>query len=111
VSRPALRSTQPPVQWVPEILSLGLKLGRGVTLTTNTHLVPRSRMRSYIPPLPPSACVACSGTALALSSGGGSSSDLISSVLIIIIIIIIICKHLVKLRHMLKKLLARVTLY
>jgi hypothetical protein len=43
-SRPALRPTQPPVQWVP-----GVKRGRGVTLTTHPHLVPRLRMsRSYI---------------------------------------------------------------
>jgi hypothetical protein len=48
VSRPALGSTQPPVQWVPGVLSPGEKRGRGVTLTTHPHLVPRSRMsRSY----------------------------------------------------------------
>jgi hypothetical protein len=35
--------TQPPIQWVP-----GVKRGRGVTLTTQPHLVPRLRMsRSY----------------------------------------------------------------
>jgi hypothetical protein len=51
VSRPALGPTQPPVQWVPEVLSPGLKCGRGVTLTTHPHLVPRSRMsRSFTPP-------------------------------------------------------------
>jgi hypothetical protein len=49
VSRPALRPTQPPVQWVPGVLHPGLKRGRGVTLTTHPHLVPRSRMsRGYI---------------------------------------------------------------
>jgi hypothetical protein len=43
VSRPALGPTQPPVHWI-----LGVKRGRGVTLTTHPHLVPRSRMsRSY----------------------------------------------------------------
>jgi hypothetical protein len=42
VSRPALRPTQPPVQWVPGVLSPGVKRGRGVTLTTQPHLVPRS---------------------------------------------------------------------
>jgi hypothetical protein len=48
VSRPALGPTQRPVQWVPEVLSPGLKRGRGVTLTTHPYLVPRSRMsRSY----------------------------------------------------------------
>jgi hypothetical protein len=48
VSRPALRPTQPPVQWLPEVLSSGLKRGQGVTLTTHRHLVPNSRMsRSY----------------------------------------------------------------
>jgi hypothetical protein len=45
-----------------EIPSLGLKCGRGVTLTTHPHLVLRLRMsRKYIP-LPPSAFMACSGT-------------------------------------------------
>jgi hypothetical protein len=48
VSRPALGPTQPPVQWVPGILSPGIKHGRGVNLTTHPHLVPRSRMsKSY----------------------------------------------------------------
>jgi len=48
VSRPALGPIQPPVQWVPGVLSPGVKRGRGVTLTTHPHLVPRSWMsRSY----------------------------------------------------------------
>jgi len=48
VSRLALGRTQPPVQWVPGVLSPGIKRGQGVTLTTHIHLVPRSRMsRSY----------------------------------------------------------------
>jgi hypothetical protein len=42
VSRPVLRPTQPPVQWVPGILSPGVKRGLGVTLTTHPHLVLRS---------------------------------------------------------------------
>jgi hypothetical protein len=44
VSRPALEPIQIPVQCVPEVLSPGLKRGRGVTLTTHPHLVPISRM-------------------------------------------------------------------
>jgi hypothetical protein len=47
VSRLALGPTQPPVQWVPGVISSGLKRGRGVTLTTLPHLL------------------ACNGTALA----------------------------------------------
>jgi len=35
VSRPALRPTQPLVQWVPGVLSPGVKRGRGVTLATH----------------------------------------------------------------------------
>jgi hypothetical protein len=47
-SRPALRTTQPPVQWVPGALSPGVKRGRGVILTTHPLLVPRIRKsRSY----------------------------------------------------------------
>jgi hypothetical protein len=48
VSRPALGPTQPPIQWVLGVLSPGVKHGRGVTLTTHPHLVPRLSMsRSY----------------------------------------------------------------
>jgi hypothetical protein len=39
VSRPALGPTQPPLHWVPGVLSPGVKYGRGVTLTTHPHLV------------------------------------------------------------------------
>jgi hypothetical protein len=47
-SRPALWPTQPPIRWVPVVPSLGGKRGRGVTLTSHLHLVPRSRTsRSY----------------------------------------------------------------
>jgi hypothetical protein len=46
MSRLALGPTQPPVQWVPGVLSPGLKRGRGVTLTTHPHLVPSLRMSS-----------------------------------------------------------------
>jgi hypothetical protein len=65
VSRPALGPTQAPVQWVPRVLSPGLKRGRGVTLTTHPHLMPRSGMSRSYSFSPPSACLACSGTALA----------------------------------------------
>jgi hypothetical protein len=41
-SRMALGPTQPPIQWVPGALSLGLKR-LGVKLTTHLHLVPRSK--------------------------------------------------------------------
>jgi hypothetical protein len=34
-SRTALGPTQPPVQWVPWVLSPGVKSSRGVTLTTH----------------------------------------------------------------------------
>jgi hypothetical protein len=34
-SRPVLGPTQPPIQWVPGVLSPGVKRGRGVTLTTH----------------------------------------------------------------------------
>jgi hypothetical protein len=48
VSRPALRPTQHPIQWVLGVLSPMVKRSPGVTLTTHPHLVPRSRMgRSY----------------------------------------------------------------
>jgi hypothetical protein len=35
ISGPALRPTQHPIQWVPEVLSSGVKRGGGVTLTTH----------------------------------------------------------------------------
>jgi hypothetical protein len=64
VSRPALGPTQPPVQWVPGVFSLGVKRGRGVMLTTHPYLVPRSWMSRSYTALPPSASMACRGTAL-----------------------------------------------
>jgi hypothetical protein len=39
MSRPALRPTQPPVQWVP-----GVRCGQGVTLTPHPLVVPRSKI-------------------------------------------------------------------
>jgi hypothetical protein len=62
-SRPALGPTQPPIQWVPGVLSPGVKSGRGVTLTTHPHLVPRLRMSRSYTFSPPCASMACSGTA------------------------------------------------
>jgi hypothetical protein len=53
VSRPVLGPTQPHVQWVPRVLNPGVKRGRGVTLTTHTHLVPRSRMSGSYTSSPP----------------------------------------------------------
>jgi hypothetical protein len=48
VSRPSLGPSQPPVQLVYGALSPGVKRGRGMTLTTHPHLVPRSKMsRNY----------------------------------------------------------------
>jgi hypothetical protein len=45
--------TQPPIQWVPRVLSLGVKHAWDVTLTTHPHLVPRSRMKElyFLSPL------------------------------------------------------------
>jgi hypothetical protein len=63
VSRPALGPTQLPVQWVPGVISPGIKYGRGVSLTTHPHLVPRSRMSRSYTASPPCASMACSGTA------------------------------------------------
>jgi hypothetical protein len=77
-SKPALGPSQPRIQWIPGALSPGVKRGRGVTLTTYPHLVPRLRMsRSYIPPFPQCASMECSGTVF-----------LFCFVIIIIIIII-----------------------
>jgi hypothetical protein len=39
VSRPALTPTQPSIQRIPGVLSLGVKRERGVKLTTSPHLV------------------------------------------------------------------------
>jgi hypothetical protein len=51
-ARPALGPTQPPIQWVQGVLSPGVKRGRGVTLTTHPHLVPRELhlLSPHVPP-------------------------------------------------------------
>jgi hypothetical protein len=48
VSRPALTPTQPPIQWIPGVLSPWVERGQAVTLTTHPHLVPASRMRNCV---------------------------------------------------------------
>jgi hypothetical protein len=53
-------------KWVPGVLSPGLKRGRGVTLTTHPHQVPRSWMSRSYTSSPPIATRACSGTAFRL---------------------------------------------
>jgi hypothetical protein len=59
LSRPALGPTQPPVQCVPGLF-LGVGLGRGVTLTPQPLLVPRSKKQSRaIPVVSRRAFVAC----------------------------------------------------
>jgi hypothetical protein len=64
VSRPAVGPTQPLVQWVPGVPSPGVKRGRGVTLTTHPIYCRGREWVGAIPPLPPSASMACSETAL-----------------------------------------------
>jgi hypothetical protein len=52
VSRPALRPTQPPVQWVQGVLSPGLKRGRRVTLTIHPIQCRGREWVGAISPLP-----------------------------------------------------------
>jgi hypothetical protein len=54
--RRPLGPTQPPIQWIPGALSLGVK--RPGREADHSHLVPRSRMRDAIPPLPQHAFMA-----------------------------------------------------
>jgi hypothetical protein len=64
---------QPPVQWMPGVLSQGLKCGRGVTLTTHPPLVPRSGTSS-----PPRAFRTCSGTLLYIQNFTGNNDRVIA---------------------------------
>jgi hypothetical protein len=45
----------------------GAKRGRGLSLTTHTHVVPRSRMSRSYTSSPPSASMACNDTACIMS--------------------------------------------
>jgi hypothetical protein len=81
LSRPALGPTQLPVQWVPVVLSPGVKRGLGVTLTIHTYVMPRSRMSRSYNSSPPSSFVACSGTALAFLGTFNSRNTSSSTVL------------------------------
>jgi hypothetical protein len=64
VSRPALRPTQPPIQWVTRVLSSGVKRDREVTLTTHPQLVLRRRMSKSYTYSPPCRLHGSSGTSL-----------------------------------------------
>jgi hypothetical protein len=54
VFRPAVEPTQLPVQWVPRVLSPGVKRGRGVTLTTHPIWC---RGREWVGAIPPRCVV------------------------------------------------------
>jgi hypothetical protein len=64
VSRPALGAHPASCPMGTGVLSPGVKRGRGVTLTIHLHLVPRSWMSRSYTSSPPTASMACSGTAL-----------------------------------------------
>jgi hypothetical protein len=67
VSRLALRPTQPPIQWVPVVLSPGGKVQLGHEADhspPSSHLVPRSRISKTYTSCPPCRLHGGSGTAL-----------------------------------------------
>jgi hypothetical protein len=64
VPTPALKPTQLPIQWAPGILSPWVKCGRGLTLSTHSHLVPSSRMNRNYPSSPPWSLLGGSVTGL-----------------------------------------------
>jgi hypothetical protein len=67
LSRPPLRPTQPPVQWVPGLYR-GVRCGRAVTLTPHPLLVPRSKTEwSYTSTLPKGLCGLWKGETCLLS--------------------------------------------
>jgi hypothetical protein len=66
VSRPALRPTQPPIQWVPGVLSRRVQRRRGLTMNTHPHIMPGSRMSRSYTSSPPRASMECCGIALLL---------------------------------------------
>jgi hypothetical protein len=70
VSRPALGPTQPPVQWVPVVLSPGVKArpGRDADHSPPSSAEVVNESELYLLS-PPSASMACSGTALIKSEG------------------------------------------
>jgi hypothetical protein len=58
---------QPPVQWVLQILSLGVKQPETLKLTTHLDLVLRLRMSGARPLYPQYVLMTCTGTALLIT--------------------------------------------
>lgn len=56
LSRPAVRSARPPVEWLPVSSSSLGKIGQGVKLTSYLQPVPKLRRSGVIPPLPYTSC-------------------------------------------------------
>jgi hypothetical protein len=66
VSRPVLRPTQPPIQWLPGVLSPGQSAAGAWRWPVTPIYCRGQEWVGAIHPLPPSATMACSGTALLL---------------------------------------------